>query len=90
MKDRKAELPQLRDEGMACDPLADGFAQSRPVECPGNLAQRAFEGCGEGAHATGSVSFSQMEKQGPREGRFQNYPFVFLGRKASIEAKVLE
>lgn len=41
-----------------------------------NLAQRAFQSYWEGAHATGSVSFSQkllqIETQGPKEGRFQN------------------
>lgn len=64
------------------------------MECPWNLAQKAFESCGEGAHAMGSVSFSQkllqIEKQGPREGKFQNSPIVCLGRKVNIGVKVLE
>lgn len=59
-----------------------------------NLAQRAFQSDGEGAHATGSISFSQkllqIEKQGPREGKFQSTPIVCLGRRASVQSKLLE
>lgn len=58
-----------------------------------NLAQRAFQSLGEGAHATGSVSFSQkllqIEKQSPREGKFQSTPCVCLGRRVSVQSKLL-
>lgn len=31
-----------------------------------------------------------IEKQGPREGKFQSTPIVCLGRRASVQAKLLE
>lgn len=55
--------------------------------------QRAFQSLGEGTHATGSVSFSQkllqIEKQSPREGKFPSTPCVCLGRRVSVQSKLL-
>lgn len=58
-----------------------------------DLAQRASQSLGEGAHATGSASFSQKllqtEKQSPREGKFQSTPCVYLGRRMSVQSKLV-
>lgn len=58
------------------------------------LGTRGLVELWEGAHATGSNCFSQkllpIEKQGPREGKFQSTPIVCLGRRANIKAKLPE